>query len=461
MDDPSGKSQEKARSFLARNAIRRRVEKREQERNASTKSTWAVTLDKQKKQPKSKDRDQIDQIDHEPIVELRLQSPLHLASLGESSSRVLNKQLANIKGIWGVSNATCPNPAQAGRSAFRASNVAPFIQKTIQMFNQAKFSKFDNFEEQKKSQILALTYRGEAMKMARDQLFTNTEISEQKPSSMLHHHDLSTESYFVTILQLVLMDYVFFPAQARAHFAASRDLIRSWAASSLGSSEPTERVPLFIHNNQVNHIVVAFECVHLGPESLIWDRCDIDALQKSLCRFMSRMSEISTPSTDDLTMGNRGMTYKPRIHPDSLVWRSLTKTPGPIPYDIQNCLSESKGQTAAIMLISSIFMDYVNTSMVPEQCVSDLESALISLGDEALASALNLPWMMAGGIGMPIENRRERLYLVLGMQHVFRRQQNPIDDDADLMNRLDNQCEVSEDEVRHACLKFLAATPID
>ncbi|EED22388.1 hypothetical protein TSTA_096370 [Talaromyces stipitatus ATCC 10500] len=432
VDDSSSKHREKARSFVAKNAIRRRVKEQEA---ARIKSTWTVTVDRQRKDTQSRYHD-----NHDKTLgsSTHMPRPILVPLIKYDNVAVSNNSTSKPKGIWGVSNAICPNPGQAARSAFRTSNVASFIQSATNMFNKAKFGKFNSPEEQNKLHIMALTYRGEAMKMARKQLFISTTASSEDTSSSARiRQDLIVESHFLIILQLVLMDYIFFPAQARAHFAASREFIRSWAASSQDTSGAI-RIPTFIHNHSITQIVVAFDNAHLGPDSLIWDRSDLPALQKALHSFMTRLLEAGPSKTATM--------YKSRIDPESLVWRSLTKTPGVIPYDRGNYLSESQGQMASIMLICSVFMDYASSSGVPQQCLSDLESAMISLGDEALVSALNLAWMMGGGVGLPIENRRERLYATGGMLYVFRGQQHPLDDDSDLMNRLDNQCEFTEDE---------------
>lgn len=447
VDDPSAKHREKARSFVAKNAIRRRVKQQEAAKHGSVKSTWTVTVDRPGKDAQARKH-----ISHEGALELRSHIPRELpVSLSNDVAISNSNAPQKMRGIWGVSNALCPNPGQAARSAFRTSNVASFIQAATNMFNKAKFGKFNSPEEQNKLHIMALTYRGEAMKLARQQLAIATKDSEQiSDLTPSRQQDLKAESHFLIILQLVLMDYIFFPAQARAHFAASREFIRSWAAGSQDTSDPINRIPTFIHNHSITQIAIAFDNAHLGPDSLIWDRSDLPELQKSLQRFVARLSQAALSTTSTI--------YKPRVDPESLVWQSLTKNPGPIPYDRGNYLSESEGQMAAIMLICSIFMDYEPSSTVPQQCLSDLESAMISLGDEALVSVLNLAWMMAGGIGLPIENRRQRLYSTAGILYVFRRQQHPLDNDADLSNRVDNQCEFTEDEVRNACLNFLAAS---
>jgi hypothetical protein len=449
VDDPSTKHREKARSFVAKNAIRRRVKEQEAAKNGSVKSTWTVTVDRPRKDTQARKH-----VNHKSALELSPQISREL-SVSLSSDVAISNNNNNaprkMRGIWGVSNAICPNPGQAARSAFRTSNVASFIQAATNMFNKAKFGKFNSPEEQNKLHIMALTYRGEAMKMARQQLSMATKDAEHSSDlTPSRQQDLRAESHFLIILQLVLMDYIFFPAQARAHFAASREFIRSWTAGSQGTTDPVNRIPTFIHNHSITQIAVAFDNAHLGPDSLIWDRSDLPQVQKSLQRFVARLSAAGSLSTNTI--------YKPRIDPESLVWQSLTKTPGPIPYDRGNYLSESQGQMAAIMLICSVFMDYEPSSNVPKQCLYDLESAMISLGDEALVSVLNLAWMMAGGIGVPIENRRQRLYSTAGMLYVFRGQQHPLDNDADLSNRVDNQCEFTEDGVRNACLSFLAAS---
>jgi hypothetical protein len=60
-----------------------------------------------------------------------------------------------------------------------------------------------------------------------------------------------------------------------------------------------------------------------------------------------------------------------------------------------------------------VFLDYedgleVADASLPSQCVEDLESAL--LGEEdALSSALNAAWLLAGGLGLPLTRRRARL----------------------------------------------------
>uniref|UniRef100_A0A093VFP9 Transmembrane protein 53 n=1 Tax=Talaromyces marneffei PM1 TaxID=1077442 RepID=A0A093VFP9_TALMA len=431
VDDPSTKHREKARSFVAKNAIRRRVKEQEAAKNGSVKSTW--TVDRPRNKPKH-------HVSREETPELSLQLLRQLpVSLSNDVAINNNNAPRKMRGIWGVSNTICPNPGQAAHSAFRTSNVAPFIQAATNMFNKAKFGKFNSPEEQNKLHIMALTYRGEAMKIARQQLSITTKDSGQG-TDLTHtrQRDLRAESHFLIILQLVLMDYTFFPTQARAHFAASREFIRSWAADSQGTSDPISRIPTFIHNHSITQIAVAFDNAHLGPDSLIWDRSDLPELQKTLQRFVARLSEAGSLTTNTI--------YKRRIDPGSLIWQCLTKTPGSILYDRGNYLSESQGQMAAIMLICSIFMDYDPASSIPQQCLSDLESAMISVGDEALVSVLNLAWMMAGGIGLPIENRRQRLYAISGMLYVFRRQQHPLDNDADLSNRVDNQCEFTEDE---------------
>lgn len=444
VDDPSTKHREKARSFVAKNAIRRRVKEQEAAKNGAVKSTWTVRT--------RKDTQARKHVNHESALELSSQIPRELpVSLSNDVTISNSNAPRKMRGIWGVSNAICPNPGQAARSAFRTCNVASFIQAATNMFNKAKFGKFNSPEEQNKLHIMALTYRGEAMKMARQQLAIATTDPEQSSDlTPSRQQDLRAESHFLIILQLVLMDYIFFPAQARAHFAASRDFIRAWAAGSQGTTDPIHRIPTFIHNHSITQIAIAFDNAHLGPDSLIWDRSDLPELQKSLQRFVARLSEAALSTTSTI--------YKPRIDPVSLVWQSLTKTPGPIPYDRGNYLSESDGQMAAIMLICSIFMDYEPPSNVPQHCLSELESAMISLGDEALVSVLNLAWMMAGGVGLPIENRRQRLYSTAGMLYVFRGQQHPLDNDADLSNRVDNQCEFTQDEVRNTCLNFLAAS---
>ncbi|RAO67695.1 uncharacterized protein BHQ10_003707 [Talaromyces amestolkiae] len=448
VDDPSTKHREKARSFVAKNAIRRRVKEQEAAKHGSVKSAWTVTtVDRPRKDTHARKH-----INHQSALELSSHIPRELpVSLSNDVAISNSNTPRKMRGIWGVSNALCPNPGHAARSAFRTSNIASFIQAATNMFNKARFGKFNSPEEQNKLHIMALTYRGEAMKLARQQLAIATKDSEQildlTPS---RNRDLKAESQFLIILQLVLMDYIFFPAQARAHFAASREFIRSWTAGSQGTSDSINRIPTFIHNHSITQIAIAFDNAHLGPDSLFWDRSDLPELQKSLQRFVARLSEAALYTTSTI--------YKPRIHPESLVWQSLTKNPGTIPYDRGNYLSEADGQMAAIMLICSIFIDYEPSSNVPQQCLSDLESAMISLGDEALVSVLNLAWMMAGGIGLPIENRRQRLYSTAGMLYVFRGQQHPLDNDADLSNRVDNQCDFTGDEVRNACLNFLAAS---
>lgn len=441
VNDESSKHRVKARSFVAKNAIKRRVKEQEAAKQGPAESTgrWP-----------RKDAESRKQVNHGSALVLASHIPRELPAPLSTDVAISNSNAPHTRrGIWGVSNAICPNPDQAARSAFRTSSVAPFIQSAANMFNKVKSGKFNSREEQRKLHIIALTYRGEAMKMARQQLATAVKDSE--PTSALiasRQRDLKAESHYVIILQLVLMDYIAFPAQARAHFAASREFIRSWTRAQ-GSSDSVIRVPAFIHNQSIIQLMIAFDTGHLGPDSLIWDRSDLPELQKCLERFMARLSEASSFTTSTI--------YNPRIDPESLVWQSLTKTPGPIAYDRGNYLAESQGQMAVIMAICSVFMDYEPSSNIPRQCLSDLESGMITLGDEALVSIYNLAWMMAGGTGLPIENRRQRLYTIAGLLFVFRAQQHPLDNDAELSNRVDNQCEFTEDVVKNACLSFLAA----
>lgn len=312
-------------------------------------------------------------------------------------------------------------------------------------------------------QMLALTYRGEAMKKARIQLSATTTAKPPEDSSSLikaSHPDSWIESQFMVIVELTLMDYLCFPAQARVHFAASRELIRSFTSSFVKDDiKPVNRRPSFIRNRQLHHVVTAFESTHLGSESLVWDSRDIVNLRDSLRGFMSRLSKFNAVSAA-VSRYDSANTYNPRINPQSLVWRCLTKPPAK---DGETPFSEFNGQLAIIMILCSIFMDYEPSMVVPNQCVSDLEDALITLGEkEALKTALNIAWMVAGGMGAPIESSRQRLWSTMGMLYVFRQrhEHEPTDEDQDLMHRLDDQFEFSKDEVKRACLEFLSAKAV-
>jgi hypothetical protein len=444
VDDSScNASHETARSFLARKAKKKRIaeQKRAKERSLVTLNR-ATTQEKQ-----ADDITRHDKVAHKPILELGLRSQQYLTPL-ERPIQLPSKRSTKYKCHWGVSTASCPNPAQAGSSAFRTSKIAFFIKPTIDLAKKVHLSKWENSDEQKRMQILALTYRGEAMKLARNQLSVAAKRPENSSSLVQYHRELSVESQFIIIFQLVLIDYFCYPAQAHTHFAASRKLVRSFTGDSGVSVDPVNRMPSFIHNRQLHHIMTAFEGTQHGTDSLFWDRGDFLYLQESLYIFTQRVSEANLLSASR----DKKDTYEPRVHPQSLVWHCLTKVPE---NDGDDSFCELHGQLAVLIILCSIFMDYEPSTAIPKQCLSDLEDGLLTLGlEEASKNALNLAWLVAGGIGFPVESARQRLWSVMGMLYVFRQQREPIDDDVD---RPGYHEELSEDWVKHACLEFLAS----
>ncbi|OKL60946.1 hypothetical protein UA08_03245 [Talaromyces atroroseus] len=446
MDDSScNPFQEKARSFLAKKAMRKRLAEQKRARDRTiTASKRAITPEKQTIETTRHER-----VTHKPVMELALRLQQELTPL-ERPIQLPSKRSVKSKCQWGVSYASCPNPSQAGRSAFRTSNIVSLISPVIALASKVHLSKWQNQDEQRKMQILALTYRGEAMKMARKQLCVATNTAEDNSSLVQHHRDLAVESQYIIILQLVLMDYFCFPTQAQAHFAASRKLVRSFTGDSMASFDHCDNMPSFIRNRQLHHIMTAFEGTHHGPDSLFWDRGDLVYLRENLYRFVCRVSDANTISA---ASASRGMKYmcRPRVHPQSLVWQCLIKVPE---HNAGDSFSECHGQLAVLMSLCSIFMDYEPSTVVPNQCVSELENGLLTLGvEEALRNALNLAWMVAGSLGFPIESARQRLWSILGMLYVFRQQCHK-----------DIHCgyreELSEGRVKSVCLEFLAGNTV-
>lgn len=103
-------------------------------------------------------------------------------------------------------------------------------------------------------------------------------------------------------------------------------------------------------------------------------------------------------------------------------------------FDIHRDVSRFNGQLASLVIISLIFLKYESTSEDTPVSVVSLENAPVSLGHcRTLSSVLNLAWLIAGGTGLPVPSRRERIGLILGMRFVLGRQR-----DMEVVNRHDS-----------------------
>ncbi|KAF7184814.1 hypothetical protein CNMCM7691_006683 [Aspergillus felis] len=389
--------------------------------------------------------------------------PAQIALSGSSmveyliSTNVFNE----LSSTWGVSPAVCPGPANLSHSLSRASDALECIFRANLAFHWVDLNLWMTADGKRDMRIAALSYRGQAIDLARKELIRyNTPQSTGRRMSRLSIHQANREMSFGIVLRLLQLDYRFARSDVHAHFAACRQLLRGYLTDNiLGHQCPIDDLACVIRNPHLHHLMITFECVNCVRESIIWDDGDLAFLHSRLYELISRLDMCNTVSMNNRSVHGFSPPAPPRVSPFTILWRILTKKPAFIASNIYHDVCESSAQLAALLILCSVFLDYedgleVADASVPHQCVEDLESALLALGEEdALSSALNAAWLLAGGLGLPLKRRRARLWSVSGMVYALKRSSYP--------NTTAVECDAVDQKmeclyVKQVCLAYLA-----
>jgi hypothetical protein len=309
--------------------------------------------------------------------------------------------------------------------------------------------------------IAALSYRGQAIDLARKDLIRySTSQSPDRDCSRLSIDQANCEMSFGIVLRLLQLDYRFARSDVHAHFAACRRLLRRHLVDHLPTHQsPIDDLACAIRNPHLHHLMITFECVNCASESVIWDDGDLAFLHSRLHDLVSRLNMCNLASTNNRLLHETSPLAPPRVSPSTILWRILTKQPSSIASNIYRDVCESSAQLAALLILCSVFLDYEDglegaDASVPDQCVEELENALLALGEEdALSSALNAAWLLAGGLGLPLTRRRARLWWVSGMVYALKRSSYP----KTTVVRCDAVDQKMNDlYVKQVCLEYLA-----
>ena len=357
----------------------------------------------------------------------------------------------DLASTWGVSPAICPGPTHLTHCLSRASPVLDAIFRASVAFHCIDLNIWSTQDQKRNLQVAALTYRGEAIASARRELLGwiqcgSTDHEGTGHASIREDSAADWEASFSIVLRLLQLDYRFARSSVYSHFAACRRLLRGSLGDLRADRRSIGTLASTIRNPSLHHIMIAFEFAQSTAESLVWSDRDLDFLQPCLQGFVHR---VSRPSA---TKDHSDPQSSPRLPPSTILWRCLAKEPGTVASNIYGDVSEASVQLGSIMVLCSVFLDYEgscdNPPSIPQQCVDELENALFSLGEsEAVSSALNVSWLLGGGLGLPIHRRRERLWLVSGFVYALKR--------GGCFNDATSEVDLNADAVKEKCLNFL------
>ncbi|KAF7596963.1 hypothetical protein BBP40_011329 [Aspergillus hancockii] len=321
-------------------------------------------------------------------VNPRIPAPVVLSGSSMVEYLISTNVFNDLSSTWGVSPAVCPGPANLSHSLSRASDALECIFRANLAFHWVDLNLWMTPEGRRDMKIAALSYRGQAIELARKELLRyDLAQSSDRDSVRLPVHQTNREMSFGIVLRLLQLDYRFARSDVQAHFAACRRLLRHQPVDYFPARQsPIDDLACVIRNPHLHHLMITFESFLEGSPSA-----------------------------------------PPRISPVTILWRSLTKKPASIASNIYRDVCESSAQLAALLILCSVFLDYEGVSegagaSIPDQCVEELENELFALGEEdALSSALNAAWLLAGGLGLPLPRRRARLWSVSGMLYALKR----------------------------------------
>ncbi|KAF5857323.1 hypothetical protein ETB97_005972 [Aspergillus alliaceus] len=420
-------SRSQARAHLAQNGIRKRIQKQRGRDNGSQPPQYST-------------------------VEATPSLPATVALSGFSMVEYLisTNIFPDLSSTWGVSPTVCPGPANLSHSLSRASDVLESIFRANLAFHWVDLNLWTTTEEKRNMKVAALTFRGQAIALARKELLRcGSSRGIGGDSIQLQAHPTNREVCFGIVLRLLQLDYRFARSDVLPHFAACRQLLRGTSVKNLPEDRCSmEGLASTIRNPHLHHLMITFECINCTPNSVIWDDGDLDCLTKRLSEFANCLRERNIVSTEQRTLEESLPSAPPRVSPHTILWRCLTKTPASIASNIYRDVSELSAQLGALLLICSVFLDYEDDSqgvdpLMPSQCIDELEDALFALGEEdAVSSALNTSWLLAGGLGLPLTQRRSRLWSVSGMLYALKRSSG-------------HDGVVNARNVKEVCLEFL------
>lgn len=358
----------------------------------------------------------------------------------------------DLASIWGVSPAICPGPTHLTHCLSRASPVLDVIFRANVAFHCIDLKTWSTQDQRRNLQVAALTYRGEAISSARKNLLNWIQrgpADHEGTGHVLNRGDNAAdwEASFSIVLRLLQLDYRFSRSSVNSHFAACRRLLRGSLGDLRADRRSIGTLASTIRNPSLHHIMIAFEFAQSTAESLVWSDHDLGFLQPCLQGFVHRVSQLSA-ATDHFDLQS-----PPRLPPSTILWRCLAKTPGTVASNIYGDVSEASVQLGSIMVLCSVFLDYEgshdSTPSIPQQCVDELENALFSLGErEAVSSALNVSWLLGGGLGLPLHRQRERLWLISGFVYALKRR--------GCFNGTTSEVDLNADAVKEICLDFLS-----
>ncbi|KAE8139224.1 hypothetical protein BDV38DRAFT_55103 [Aspergillus pseudotamarii] len=430
----SRESRTRARAHLAQNGIRKRIEKQ-----------------------RGKDHDSLSPPGPKAVVAPPISPPVALSGFSMVEYLISTNIFPDLSSTWGVSPAVCPGPANLSHTLSRASDVLECIFRASLAFHWLDLNLWATPEKKRNMKVAALTYRGQALALAQKELLRcHTSGSKDCDTIQQPVHPANREICFSIVLRMLQLDYRFARCDVQAHFVACRQLLRGSSYNNRTADQRSvEALASTIRNPHLHHLMITFECINCTPNSVIWDDADLDFLTRRLFQLVDRLRACDVASTENRIVGETRPLTPARISPSTILWRCLTKRPMSIPSNIYRDVCEFSAQIAALLLICSVFLDYedgsegANTS-IPCQCVEELENALFALGEEnAVSSALNTAWLLAGGLGLPLTQRRARLWTVSGMLYALKRSTS-----LDLTVATSDDV-VNAQYVKQVCLEFL------
>ncbi|KAB8259499.1 hypothetical protein BDV32DRAFT_58576 [Aspergillus pseudonomiae] len=431
------KSRTRARAHLAHNGIRKRIQKQ-----------------------RGSDDDSLPSPGSKAVATPSISTPVALSGFSMVEYLISTNIFLDLSSTWGVSPAVCPSPANLSHTLSRASDALECIFRANLAFHWLDLKLGTTPEEKRNMKVAALTYRGQALALAQKELLRCRGSGSTNSDTILQPvHPANREISFGIVLRMLQLDYRFARCDVEAHFVACRQLLRG--SSDVGRLMVDHHLigalASTIRNPHLHHLMITFECVNCTSKSVIWDDADLGFLTNHLCQFVNRLKACDVVSTENRTLGESIPLTQARVPPCSILWRCLTKRPTSIPSNIYRDVCESSAQIGALLLICSVFFDYEDglggtDTSIPYQCVEELENALSALGEEnAVSSALNTAWLLAGGVGLPLLQRRARLWTVSGMIYALKRSSS-----LDLTVTTSGDV-VNAEYVKQVCLGFLSS----
>lgn len=376
---------------------------------------------------------------------------------------------------WGVSNMLCPSPQQVDYTISLGSPAHFFFSCANAASFCVRHGLWRTQDEKNEFNVAALTHRAEALKLVNNLLaYEDGEVSvvsQMTPSQV--NPELTLEKQFAVVLKLLQSEYRYgSPTFLAHHFKACRHLLHSHCRltsrrgrpqSLAHSSSQSLTVPQ-LRNAHIRHLAITFEIIKGSRDSIFWEPEDVSSLEAQLRELVRRL-ELAIDQTTEVVKPEDGHPHDPRpiprIPPSSLLWRCLDKEPAKVRgnsyYDIAE---EASGQLATLMTLCSICMDYEcevtssrgcpdDAKSAFQQCISEVEDALASIDEQvAVSSGLNAAWLIAGGLGIPIVGRNERIWVLTGMMFVLKQTQVSSESD-------DTLPPVSQQHIRQLCKTYL------